>query len=338
MSTIVNVKNLSKTFKVKIQKSGLKGTLKSLIKPEFNISEAVKNISFQIEKGERLAFIGPNGAGKSTTIKILTGILHPDRGEVNVLGHIPWKDRQKLSFKTGAVFGQKPQLWYHLPPGDTFELFGKIYEMDSHVYKKRVAELLELFEITPFINTPVRQLSLGQRMRCEMVASLLHNPEVIFLDEPTIGLDVVSKKTFRELIREMSEREQVTILLTSHDVGDIEKLCKRVIIINEGTIVYEGQVSALKRTSMKRKIVGVRFGNIPPEELPLEGCKIIKRGKYGLKLETDSEICPVRKLMDYLIGNFEIEDINVADPPLEEIIGAIYNEGVTGVTRDGRDV
>ena len=196
MSIVVKVNNLKKNFKIKVQKPGLSGTINSLLKPEYKICRAVKGINFQVEKGERLAFIGPNGAGKSTTIKILSGILYPDEGEVDVLGFTPWRERQKMAFKIGAVFGQKPQLWYHLPPGDTFELFGKIYEMDKSIYKKRVAKLIELFDIKSFINTPVRQLSLGQRMRCEMAAALLHNPEVIFLDEPTIGLDVVSKKIF----------------------------------------------------------------------------------------------------------------------------------------------
>jgi len=323
---VVRASKLRKSFKVKIQKPGLKGTINSLFKAEYKICDAVKDINFQIEKGERLAFIGPNGAGKSTTIKMLTGILYPDGGEIDVLGHTPWKSRQKLAFKIGAVFGQKPQLWYHLPPGDTFELFGKIYEMERNVYKKRAGELIELFDIKSFINTPVRQLSLGQRMRCEMVAALLHNPEVIFLDEPTIGLDVVSKKNFRELIKEMSDRENVTILLTSHDVGDIEKLCKRVIIINQGELVYGGQLSKLKRNTMNRKIVGVRFSDTPPETIEQEGCKILKKGKYGLKLEVDTALCPIKKLMNYLITGFGIEDITVTDPPLEEIIGSIYRE------------
>jgi len=326
MNTVVKVNNLRKKFNIKIQKPGFMGTINSLIKPELKTSEAVKGISFQIEKGERLAFIGPNGAGKSTTIKILTGILHPDSGEAHVLGLTPWKDRQKLAFKIGAVFGQKPQLWYHLPPGDTFELFGKIYEIDDKIYKERISKLIDLFEIKPFINTPVRQLSLGQRMRCEMVASLLHSPEVIFLDEPTIGLDVVSKKAFRDLIKTMSEDEQVTIILTSHDMGDIEKICKRAIIINEGQLVYEGQVSKLKRNTSKRKLVGIRFNDNIPENIPLEGCDILKKGNFGLKIEIDTDKCSIQKLMDYLVSNFDMEDISVSDPPLEEIIGLIYQE------------
>ena len=234
----IRTNDLEKTFLTKRKTAGISGSFKALFRPETIEVPAVRKISFEMPQGELLGFIGPNGAGKSTTIKILTGILHPSGGQAEVLGHVPWKDRRKLAFKIGTVFGQRPQLWYHLPAIDSFELFGKIYEQEDEAVKKRIAFLAEAFEITHLLETPVRKLSLGQRMRCEVAASLLHSPRLLLLDEPSIGLDVVAKQRIRDTIRQMSELENVGVLLTSHDAGDIEALCKRVIIVNHGQIIY----------------------------------------------------------------------------------------------------
>jgi len=217
----------------------MSGSMRALFKPEYTSVEAVRKLTFQMEAGELLGFIGPNGAGKSTTIKMLTGILHPTGGEAKVLGYVPWKERQQLAYHIGTVFGQRPQLWYHLPAIDTFTLFGKIYEIDDRETQMRIGQIAEAFEIQDLLETPVRKLSLGQRMRCEVAASLLHRPKLILLDEPSIGLDVVAKQHIRDAIREMARLENVGVLLTSHDAGDLEALCKRVIIINHGQIVYE---------------------------------------------------------------------------------------------------
>src|SRR5512135_2109908 len=256
---IIDVHQLSKTFSLKRKEAGLRGSLKSIVRPDFQRVEAVKHVSFSLEPGELLAFIGPNGAGKSTTIKMLTGILYPTSGEAHVLGLVPWRDRRKLAYKIGSVFGQKPQLWYHLPPIDTFHLFAKIYELDDHAFKERMNFLIEAFDIRDLVEIPVRKLSLGQRMRCEIAASLLHRPQVIFLDEPTIGLDVVAKQLIRDTIKTLHEEEGTTIFLTSHDAGDIESLCKRVIVINYGQVIFDDRVSALKRRYLTRKVVSVRF-------------------------------------------------------------------------------
>jgi ABC-2 type transport system ATP-binding protein len=229
---IIEVKKLSKTFKVKLKEKGIKGSIKSIFKPKYKIVKAVKNISFEVEKGEIIAFIGPNGAGKSTTIKMMTGILYPDKGSIRVIDYDPIKDRKRLAYNIGTVFGQKEQLWTHLTPYDNFKFFGAIYDIPESRVEKKINELKELFELDDFINTPVRNLSLGQRIRCEIVASLIHEPKVLFLDEPTIGLDPVVKENIRSLIKRMNKEYKTTIFLTSHDVGDIEKLCKRVIIIN----------------------------------------------------------------------------------------------------------
>lgn len=322
----ITVINLQKTFQSKRKAAGLTGSLRSLIKPEYSLVEAVRNISFNMEAGELLGFIGPNGAGKSTTIKILTGILHPSGGEARVLGFIPWKDRQKLAYQIGTVFGQRPQLWYHLPAIDTFKLFGKIYDQDDRDTSRRIAFLAEAFEIQDLLETPVRKLSLGQRMRCEVAASLLHRPKLLLLDEPSIGLDVVAKQHIRDAIRTMSSEENVGVLLTSHDAGDLEALCKRVIIINHGQIVYQDKVSNLKRKYLTTKLVSVRFAEAVPEDFTMEGVEILKVGHYGVKLKFDTQHIPVERVLTSITDHGSVVDITISDPPLEEVIATIYQE------------
>ncbi|MDE6406093.1 MAG: ATP-binding cassette domain-containing protein [Lachnospiraceae bacterium] len=242
----ITVENLSKTFRVKRKEKGMRGSLKAIIHPRTEEIRAVNGVSFSVDKGEMLAFIGPNGAGKSTTIKMLTGILYPDGGRVEVMGIDPTKKRRQLAYQIGTVFGQKEQLWTHLTPYDNFRFFGAIYDLSDRETEKRIEELSERFTLRDFIDTPVRNLSLGQRIRCEIVASLIHKPKVLFLDEPTIGLDPVVKENVRALIKQMNREEHTTIFLTSHDVGDIEKLCRRIIIVNDGQIVLDDSVEQLK--------------------------------------------------------------------------------------------
>src|SRR4030066_179816 len=289
------VRNLSKTFSAKQKAAGLRGSLRSLVKPEMRTVEAVRNLSFDMEPGELLGFIGPNGAGKSTTIKILTGILYPTSGSVQVLGFVPWQQRQKLAYQIGTVFGQRPQLWYHLPAIDTFYLFGKIYEMEDKALRQRISFLAEAFEIQDLLETPVRKLSLGQRMRCEVAASLLHRPRLLLLDEPSIGLDVVAKQRIRDTVKRMNEVEGVGVLLTSHDAGDIEALCRRVIVINHGQIVYQDKVSSLKRRYLTSKLVEVRYAEQVPEDFHINGTETIKVAKerYGVKLRFDTRLTAV---------------------------------------------
>lgn len=242
----IKVENLSKTFRIKRKEKGMRGSVKAIFHPQTEEVRAVNGISFAVEEGEMLAFIGPNGAGKSTTIKMLTGILYPDGGSMKVLEIDPTKKRKQLAYQIGTVFGQKEQLWTHLTPYDNFRFFGAIYDLSEQETEERIAELAEWFALRDFIDTPVRNLSLGQRIRCEIVVSLIHKPRVLFLDEPTIGLDPVVKETVRELIRQMNREEHTTIFLTSHDVGDIEKLCQRIIIVNDGQIVLDDSVEHLK--------------------------------------------------------------------------------------------
>jgi ABC-2 type transport system ATP-binding protein len=322
----IEVHQLQKTFQTKRKTAGLSGSMRALFRPEYNSVEAVRGLSFEMEAGELLGFIGPNGAGKSTTIKILTGILHPSAGQAKVLGFVPWKERQQLAYHIGTVFGQRPQLWYHLPAIDTFILFGKIYELDDRETKKRIAFLSEAFEIQDLLETPVRKLSLGQRMRCEVAASLLHRPKLILLDEPSIGLDVVAKQHIRDAIRRMSQEENVGVLLTSHDAGDLEALCRRVIIINHGQIVYEDKVSNLKRKFLTRKLVEVRYAEEVSPGFSIAGVEILKVGHYGVKLRFDARKTPVDAVMSQLSQAGELVDITVADPPLEEVIAKIYEQ------------
>jgi ABC-2 type transport system ATP-binding protein len=320
----IEVRNLRKTFRTKRKAAGMSGSMRALIRPEYSSVEAVRGLTFQMEPGELLGFIGPNGAGKSTTIKILTGILHPTSGDAQVLGYVPWKDRQKLAYHIGTVFGQRPQLWYHLPAIDTFTLFGKIFEMDDRDTQKRIDQLAEAFEIRDLLETPVRKLSLGQRMRCEVAASLLHRPKLILLDEPSIGLDVVAKQHIRDAIREMARLENVGVLLTSHDAGDLEALCRRVIIINHGQIVYEDKVSNLKRKFLTSKLVEVRYADEVPANFSLDGVEILKVGHYGVKLRFDIHRTSVDNVLSHLTNTGSVVDITISDPPLEDVIAKIY--------------
>lgn len=322
----VTVKGLAKTFTLKQKTPGLAGSLRAVWKPDVKEVTAVSNIAFTLEEGELLAFIGPNGAGKSTTIKMLTGILYPSSGEASVLGYTPWRERRKLAYQIGSVFGQKPQLWYHLPPEDTFRLFARIYELDMDVYQKRRNYLVEAFQISDLLNTPVRKLSLGQRMKCEIAASLLHSPRIIFLDEPTIGLDVVAKQQIRDAIRHLNETENVTIFLTSHDAGDVESLSKRVIIINHGRMIFDDRTSVLKRQYLTRKIIDVRFAERLDTPFAMPGVNVLKQGTYGVKLEFDNRQVPVERVVQQIMATKPCQDINITDPPLEEIIREIYQE------------
>jgi len=324
MEKAIEVKKLNKTFKVKTKEKGIIGSLKSMFKPKYKEIKAVKNISFDVEKGEIIAFIGPNGAGKSTTIKMLTGILYPNSGKVSVMGIDPTKKRKQLAYQIGTVFGQKEQLWTHLTPYDNFKFFGAIYDLPDSVVEKKINEFIEVFELSEFINTPVRNLSLGQRIRCEIVASLIHEPKILFLDEPTIGLDPVVKENIRTLIKRMNKEYKTTIFLTSHDVGDIEKLCKRVIIINNGTIVLDDSMENLKYHYLNKKIVEAKMRekvNLDDEE----GITVLKDKGYNLKLEVDIKKKSVADALK-LLNPDNIVDINISNIPLENIISDIYKK------------
>ena len=319
---VIEVKELTKTFSVKEKEKGLVGSLKSIVRPNYKKIEAVKGINFDVEEGEMLAFIGPNGAGKSTTIKMLTGILYPDQGSISVLGIDPSKERKKLAYEIGTVFGQKEQLWMHLTAYDNFKFFGAIYDISEKEVENRIKEISKVFELESFINTPVRNLSLGQRIRCEIAASLIHKPKILFLDEPTIGLDPVVKENIRNLIKKMNKEYNTTIFLTSHDISDIEKLCKRVIIINDGQIVMDDSMRNLKYHHMDKKIIEMKLKKMVDFN-SIEGVKVLKHKKNSLKVEINTNKTDLASVLQE-INPGNIEDMNISNTPLEEIISGIY--------------
>lgn len=323
MSTIMRVEKLRKVFQIKEKDPGVLAGLRSFFAPRYRSVVAVDNISFSVEEGESVAFIGPNGAGKSTTIKMLAGLLFPTSGKLQIAGLTPWKDRHKLAYKVGTVFGQKSQLWFHLPAMDTYYLLSRIYELDRKTFEQRLDFLVEAFEVRPFLHTPVRKLSLGQRMRCEIIASLLHKPSILFLDEPTVGLDVIAKQQVRDVVKHLNEQEKVTVFLTSHDAGDIEFLATRSIVINYGKIIFDDAVQTLKRNYITNKIVELVLEETTDKFVPPAG-KIIERGKHSLKIEIESAPHSMEHLLNYALQRFKIMDIKISEQPMEEIIAAIY--------------
>ena len=287
--------------------------------------ESVRDVSFNVPSGQSVAFIGPNGAGKSTTIKMLTGILRPSGGSASVLGLVPWEQRSQLAYHVGAVFGQRSQLWYHLPPDDTFELLSRIYNLDRGEYRTRRDMLVERFDIAPFLHTPVRKLSLGQRMKAEVAASLLHKPKLLFLDEPTIGLDVNARQQLRDLIREWNRDEGLTVFLTSHDAGDIEHVAQRVIVINEGQIVLDDTVRNVRTDFLGTKVLTVDFHEAP-NAVALLGVRQISRDGYALKLEVDTSVLTIERVISHVLSWAPVADITIEDPPLEQVIAHIYGQ------------
>jgi len=325
----ITVSNLTKKFSFSI-KNPAHGWIKNSFSPETKEIVAVNDISFSVKQGERVAFIGPNGAGKSTTIKMLTGILFPTSGKIDILGFDPTQDRKKLAYQIGTVFGQRSQLLPNLPLTDSLEFFGVMYDLSEEEIQKRITELVKLFDLGSFITQPVRKLSLGQRMRAEVAASLIHKPKIILLDEPTIGLDVVAKKSLRDLLLKINKEENTTIFLTSHDVGDIESLCERTIVINHGVVIKDLPTKVLAKTFVYEKyidLIAVEHFNIFPE-LP-EGIHYSSKDKNKITVIVDINKISVQESLKKLLNLFEVEDIDVYNTDLETIIRHIYENTST---------
>lgn len=321
----VELRHLKKSFNNRVPSAAtLMGALRGLIAPTRREHRAVDGVSFCIEPGERVAFIGPNGAGKSTTLKILSGILHADSGHVRVLGLDPALERARLGYRIGTVFGQRTQLWQHLPASDTFRLLARIYDLPAERFARRLAELSEAFELAPLLSKPVRKLSLGERMRCEIAASLLHSPELLFLDEPTIGLDATAKARVRELIREQSKTDGTSVLLTSHDTADCEQVCDRVIVIDHGHVLFDESLATLRARFMRHKRVTL-LGDAPDLQLDLPGVRVLEREPYRLRVEVDVRVTNVARVVEAALSRATLHDMSVEDPPLEEIIKTIYD-------------
>jgi ABC-2 type transport system ATP-binding protein len=317
---IIEVSNLKKDYKFSVKE-------KALFKSKSKVVRAVNNISFSVLEGETIAFIGPNGAGKSTTIKMLTGILYPTSGDIKICGLTPIKDRDKLSYSIGTVFGQRSQLLPNLPLTDSMEMFGLMYDMSDSDIKKRIRELSKLFDLNEFINQPVRKLSLGQRMRAEIAVSLMHSPKIIFLDEPTIGLDVVSKKKLRDLLLKINKDEGVTIFLTSHDTEDIQSICDRCVIINHGRIIIDTSTRDLMSSYAKNKNIIITpetyFDEFP--ELS-NGISYVSKTRDRIVVFVDTNIIGTQKALQELTRKFNIDDVNIENESLEDIIRGIYEE------------
>ena len=322
--SFIEVKQISKTFKVAKKKSGLKESIKSFFKREYIDIKAVEDVSFSIEKGEIVGYIGPNGAGKSTTIKILSGILIPDSGKCTINGMIPWENRAKYVKNIGVVFGQRSQLWWDIPAEDTFDLLKDIYEIKEEDYQATKKDLIERLNLKDIINIPVRQLSLGQRMRCEIAASLLHNPEILFLDEPTIGLDAVSKQVVREFIKELNKDKHTTIILTSHDMSDIQALAKRIILIGKGHVLYDGSLKKLQSKYESESYIFVKT----KDELMLKhkGIKHKIKNKEGYDIVIDKNLITISELLSIISKKVTIEDIEIEHEGIDNIIVKLYKD------------
>ncbi len=345
MMLAIDVHNLSKQFKVQRNREGLRGAFLDLFKREYNLVQAVDNINLQIPKGEICGYIGENGAGKSTTIKMLTGILVPTSGHIVVNGFVPHKEREKFVKGIGVVFGQRSQLWWDIGVIESFQLLKKVYQVPEADFKKRMDELVERLQLSELLHRPVRKLSLGQRMRCELSASLLHNPSIVFLDEPTIGLDIVVKTEIREFLIQMNRDHGTTILLTTHDLQDIEALCSRVVMLDDGKIIYDGALDKLKKTWGKGKEIWFQF----TEQIDLFTLEQLTQGlevRWTQENEVTSKVwipitgVNISEVMNRVVGSIEIRDIKIVETNTDDIVREIYKSGSASLpdTKEKKEV
>ena len=322
--SFIEVKQINKTFKVPIKSEGKFSTLKSFFNRKYRYIKAIDDISFSIKKGEIVGYIGPNGAGKSTTIKILSGILVPDSGKVKIKNMTPWKERQKYVSNIGVVFGQRSQLWWDIPAIDSFNLLKDIYKLEEKEYQETLNELIKLLNLKDIINIPVRQLSLGNRMKCEIAASLLHKPEILFLDEPTIGLDAISKKVVREFIKKINKQRNVTVILTTHDMADIEALAKRIILIGKGKKLYDGSLDSLKKKYDNLRKIKI----ITKDKIKLNKDYIVDQSNIdgGIEFIIDIRKIEINEFIKLISSKISIIDIDIDSGNIDELIVKLYED------------
>lgn len=322
--SFIEVKQINKTFKVPEKQSGRFGTLKTFFNRKYKEIKAINDISFSIKKGEIVGYIGPNGAGKSTTIKVLSGILTPDSGSVVIDKKVPWKQRKEYVSEIGVVFGQRSQLYWDIPAIDTFNLLKDIYKIPEDKYQKKLNELIDLLNLKDIINIPVRQLSLGSRMRCEIAASLLHSPKILFLDEPTIGLDAVSKMIVRDFIKKLNKKDNVTVILTTHDMADIEALAKRIILIGKGKVLYDGTLSKLKKNYDYERKITIKTN----DKLTLNKDYIISQtqSKEQIEFVIDIRKVEISDFIKLISSKISIIDIDIDNGNIDELIVRLYEE------------
>ena len=323
---IIEVRDLSKEYKIVRRDSGIKNAFKSFMKRDYRIVRAVDKVSFSIKKGEIVGYIGPNGAGKSTTIKMLSGILKPDEGVINIMGMDPTVDRIKYVKEIGVVFGQKSQLWWDIPAEDSFDLLKDIYKIPDDEYEKNKQELVKILHLEEIIKSPVRQLSLGERMKCELVASLLHSPKILFLDEPTIGLDAVSKVIVRDFIKKINKLKKITVILTTHDMADIESLTDRLIMIGHGKKLYDGSVKDIKKKYSNEKIVEVIYEGVLKDKIVNDKIDILEETQGLIRMKIDTRKTKVSDIVRKYSEVCEIKDINVIETGIDDIIYKLYKE------------
>ncbi len=321
----IRVENLSKRFRVAERPSGRWGSVRGIFSRQYREIAALDGLSFSIEPGELVGYVGPNGAGKSTTIKILSGILTPSSGTCEVLGLCPWKQRRQHVANIGAVFGQRTQLWWDLPVEESFELLSDIYRIERSRYGRTRRALIEILDLEDHLSTPVRQLSLGWRMRCELAAALLHEPPILFLDEPTIGLDSVSKLALRDHIRRLNQERGVTVILTTHDMDDIASLCSRLMIIAEGNSIFDGSVEELRRSvsNNRRLTVDLKRATDP---IDIEGATVVEWQSHQAIFEYNPDITATPELIQRIAALLPLQDLKVENPEIEEIIARIYRD------------
>lgn len=321
---MIELKGIHKTFRVFKRKAGFREAFKSLLKREYEIIHALNDVSFTIDDGEMVGYIGPNGAGKSSTIKIMSGILTPDSGECVINGRVPWKERVQHVREIGVVFGQRSQLWWDVPVADSFELIRDIYRVPEQVFRRSLDELVEMLALEPLLETPARQLSLGQRMRCEIAASLLHYPKILFLDEPTIGLDAVSKIAVRDFIRKINRERKTTVLLTTHDMQDIEALAERIILIGKGRILLDGSITELRKRSspLRRLTVDYTGGKLRL----CEGADFIEEIDGHAVIVVDTGFVSVSEVISAISSQVEVQDLSVTGSTAEEMVVSLYKE------------
>ncbi len=331
--SIIEVNNISKSYRINKRQKGIPGMLANLVLPKYEVKQAVKDVSFQIEKGDMVGFIGPNGAGKSTTIKMLSGILHPDAGEIKVNDYIPYKQRKEYVGSIGVVFGQRSQLQWDLPVIDSFELLKAIYSVPEERYRKNLDRFVQMLDMGGFLQQPVRQLSLGQRMRADIVAALLHSPEIVFFDEPTIGVDVVGKETIRNFIKELNAEDQVTMLFTTHDMQDIEKVCEKLIVIDKGEKIYDGSLLGIRERYGATRQLDVEFANVEQIQ-PILNVEVVELDELDGRKKRfvfENKQVQINDLMNYLLQTYRVKDISISEPEIESIIRKIYNGEVITV-------
>ena len=322
---MIEVDNLSKTFKVYHHRKGFFGSFVNLFSRKHRIVQAVDHISFTVKRGEIVGYLGPNGAGKSTTIKMLTGILVPSSGSVAVNGYIPHRQRKENAKRIGVVFGQRSHLWFDLPVQESFELLQRIYRIPQAQYHHNVEMFDELLDLSDFFQTPVRQLSLGQRMRADIAAALLHNPDILFLDEPTIGLDVVAKARIREFIQKINAERQVTVVLTTHDLDDVEKLCKRVILIDNARLCFDGELATLRRLLSTERLLSVDYAEVYPD-VSIPNTHIVYQEGARAQYRFSPEEISAADLIGAILQRFRVVDISIQEPDIEALIKTVYED------------